>query len=1221
MHRIHRHFTLLCIASQLFFFQQGLFGSVGFSIPDTTKAHLFYESAVEKYEEGDLQEAADMFGEAARLFTKKKKWKRVIDCRLFVTKARSLNADEEGLRDYCMATLELSNEKLGKNHPSTGDCQNRLGELYYYDHKNELARSCFDIALNIYSLDGDPDSLAMAKVYSNIGGLKMNLAEYDSAKVYVQKALDIQLGLLDSLDMKLLPTYNTMGALNYYLGNMDQAICNFEKTLQIRLNKFGANHHEVASSFNNLGSAYENKKEFQKAVDLHQDALNIRRTTLDSLHPNIALSLNNLANAWYGLGDYEKSNEYHSEALRIRKKIYGDNHRDIAMSYANIGHNLVLQDNPAEATYYFRKVVPIMINLYGPDHLLTSDAYENLGLPFYYSGAYDSAFYYMFKALRIREKIQNGINGSIARSYNNIGALYKDNGDYELALSYYKKSAEVHETLLGENCNPLAGSFNNMGEVYLETGEYEKSYDYFRRSLDIDMANLGPENPRLASRYLNLGAVAAEMGKHAESVEYNKQALHLHLGAYGENNRLTSSIYGNMAMDYVAMDSLDMALNYLKRAIEILKDFYGKNHFYLSTYYTQVGQLLVETGEITLARDNLYHGLAVNYSGEIDPEHLENTDTEKIIDKNQFIESLVAITKYNESVLAANERSEFLAGNLIIYQLIADISIKLREMYSLERSKLQALKKWDYLYSEAFKTAAGLYELSGEELYFDKAFHFAGLKKASALMDAILMSQAMENSGIPDSIIQLEKTLQARLEGHKQNLFELDTTAGAGDKKVSIENEINAITIRLNELYLDIERTYPEYNNLRSRYPRYMPEEIGSKLDPKTLLLDFIISDSTIYTIVISHNDHWIEKIEVPADFASRVNHLLRAVKKYRVDDFMATSKEIYRTLLRPLEKYFTGIEKIVFIPDDYLLLLPFDILISKEDPENSDDLASQDYFIKRFETVLHYSTDLWIRSKRVNQTAIRADSSISGFIGFAPVFHNYQDNAETLLAASALAASDTSYTHRSVVDRMSLQELPYSLHEVNELAAMFAKNGEPATAILHADASEKNFREKSANYKYIHVATHGLINPEKPELSGLVFWKDQSDQKEENPQLLIAEKENDGVLYTKEMYSLRLTADLVTLSACETGAGQLVKGEGLLSFVRGFTYAGVPNVLISYWKVNDKTTADFMFHFYSGVLSGYPYATALRKAKLAAISNISTAFPASWGTFVLIGN
>jgi len=1207
------------ISVLLLFFHPVVFAFDGFTRPDTTKAHHTYTKALEKYEEGDLHEAIEMFNEAARLFRKKRVWERVIECHLLETKARSLNADEEGLIDFCRATLELSEERLGEDHPATGDCHNRLGELYYYAHKNDLAKKSFDSAMKIYSCDPNPESLAMAKVYSNLAGLKMNLSEYDSASIFIQKALDIQLELLDTLDIRLLPTYNTYGILHYYLGNLDQAIYNFDKTLQIRLNKYGEHHSAVAMSYNNLGSTYEKKMEFQRAVDLHQNALNIRRTTLDSLHPNIALSLNNLANAWYGLGEFEKSNEYHFEALRLRRKIFGDNHRAIAMSYANIGHNLLLQDNPDKATFYFRKVVPVMINLYGTDHLLTSDAYENLGLPYYYSGTYDSAFYYLFKALRIRENIQDGINMSVARSYNNIGTLYKENRDYELALSYYNKSAEVYKTFLGENCNHLAGSYNNMGEVYLETDEYEKSYNYFRQSLDIDISNLGPDNPQLASRYLNLGAVAAEMGRHAESAEYNKKALHFHVGAYGENNKLTSSIYSNMAMDYVEMDSLDVALNYMNRAIDILNEFYGKNHFDLSSHYTQLGQVLMKIGENEKASANLYQGLSVNYSGEIEPDNLEVIDTEKIIDKNLFIESLVAIVELNESQLSVNDKSKLLTKNLIIYELIADISIKLRETYRLERSKLQALKKWDYLYSEAFQTAAGLYEITGDELDFNKAFRFAGLKKASALTDAILMSQAMENSGIPDTLIYLEKTLQSRLEGHKQNLLEIDDiiddTGESGRKKEAIENEINSIVIRLNDLYLDIEKTYPEYNNLRSRYPEYMPDEISNLLDNNTLLLDFVVTDSVIYSIVIGKDGKWIEKIEVPDDFDRRVNDLLRSVKKYRIDDFISFSDDIYEFLIKPLEKHFQGIEKIISIPESYLLLLPFDILVRSDEGNESPGLSELDYLVKRFEIVSHYSTDLWVRSHQNSKYGM-TNPELEGFLGFAPVFDSGPDNSTAMVSGH-----DTIYTDRSVVDRLSLQELPYSMQEVDKLVMLFSKNGEPATGVIRSDATEKNFRELAGNFRYVHIATHGLINPEKPELSGLVFWNDDQDVTDQTPQLLISEKSNDGVLYTKEVYNLDLNADLVTLSACETGAGKIVKGEGLLSFVRGFTYAGVPNMLISYWKVNDKTTADFMVDFYEGVLSGDSYSTALRKAKLAAISNNSTSFPTSWGNFVLIGN
>jgi CHAT domain-containing protein len=627
----------------------------------------------------------------------------------------------------------------------------------------------------------------------------------------------------------------------------------------------------------------------------------------------------------------------------------------------------------------------------------------------------------------------------------------------------------------------------------------------------------------------------------------------------------------------------------------------------------------MEMGESDKAILDLYQGLRVNYYGELDPDHFEKTDIKKIIDKNQFIETLVALIRFNDLNFSADERSNLLSKNLVLYQLIADISIKLRETYRLERSKLQALQKWDFLYLEAFKTAVELYQKTGEERYFNSAFRFAGLKKASALTDAILMAQAMENSGIPDSVIHLEKTLHSSLEGYRQKLLEMDYSSGEPDQAASIENEINRLNISINDLYLNIEKNYPEYDNLRTSYPLHMPDEIRNLLGSGTLLLDFIVSDSSIYSIVMGKNGKWIEKTSVPVDFENRVNDLLRSVKKFRPEDFIAISKEVYSAVLTPLEKHFTGIGKIIIIPDNYLLLLPFDILIKNEGNLDSTDLVSQNYFIRRFETVTHYSTDLWIRSYQ-DHTSNQTDSQISGFIGFAPVFDHSEINHQIVLTDRIPAEMDSSFTHREVVNRMSLMELPFSELEVDSLVSLFNQFGIEARGMLRSQATEEMFRASSGKYRYIHIATHGLINPEKPELSGLVFWKDTSDHEDPAPRLLISEKENDGVVYTKEVYDLNINADLVTLSACETGAGLMAKGEGLLSFVRGFTYAGVPNMLISLWKVNDKTTADFMIDFYKAVLSGDSYPAALRKAKLEAISNRDTSFPALWGNFVLIG-
>ena len=1180
---------------------------------DTTKAHQYYTEGKEKLKEGSFNEAMDLFDDAARLFGRKKVWGRVIECNLRKTDAWTSIPEKTGLFEFWKETLMLSEEKFGRNHATTGDCYNRLGELYYFDNENELAREWFDKAMAVYSGITKEPSLAKAKVYANYGRLMTAISEYDSVEQYLDCALEIQLSFLDSLDRRLSTTYHSYGTFYYYVGKMDQAIHYNKLVLEIDKRKYGEIHPKVANGYNNLGAAYERKGDFESSLEVHQKALEIRLAKLDSLHPNVALSYNNLGNVYTSLGDYNTSDEYHNIALRLRKQVFDEDHINIGMSYANIGNNRLKQGHYDLALEYFKKVVPIAEKHFGPGTMQASEAIQNVGIPFYYMGRLDSAFHYLYRALTIREGVQGGINGPVAGSYNNIGAIYKENRDYDLALTYYFKSLEVKRTLAGEDGYALSGSYNNIGEVFYLTKDFEQALEYYLKALEIDIKHLGPDNPKLAGRFLNLGSVLADMGRYDESFEYNKKALEYQVSAYGEKNRLVSSIYANMAMNYKYLDSLEGALEYMERAVRLREEVSDMKDLQLANAYTKYGMLLAENGQAGEGLEYLYRALSVNYFGEIDPADLKAIDPTRIKDGHWFIETLAAMTEFNNEYLDASEKKDLYLENLPVYELIAGLSIKLREAYRFEQSKLFALKQWDYLYSEAFETAAGLYEITGEELYFDIAFRFAGLKKNSALMDAILTSQAIKNSGIPDSIVVREESLNTNLESLRQSLLEIDDSTGTDSRAIEINSQINSTVIDLNHLYLTIEEEYSDYKSLRSRYPDYSPEEISEMLDEETLILDFVLTDSVIYSMVIGKHDKQIVRIHVPDSFENSISELLRSVKMYRIEDYKSLSYEVYGSLFRPMEKYLQGITKIITIPESYLLLLPFDILICKEEATGQSNLSELDYLVKRFETASHYSTDLWVRSVKRSQLVGR-NPEAEGFLGFAPVFDKGPD-----LLSNRSSGSDTVFTDRAVVDRMSLKELPYSLQEVNQLLSLFSGNGKMATGAIRSEATEEHFRKISPNYKYIHIATHGLINPEQPELSGLVFWSDR-DSTESAPELLISARNDDGVLYTKEVYALELKADLITLSACETGAGKLIKGEGMLSFVRGFTYAGVPNILISNWKVNDRTTSDFMIDFYGGVLSGDSYSKALRKAKLKAISDPSTAFPSTWGTFVLIG-
>lgn len=171
----------------------------------------------------------------------------------------------------------------------------------------------------------------------------------------------------------------------------------------------------------------------------------------------------------------------------------------------------------------------------------------------------------------------------------------------------------------------------------------------------------------------------------------------------------------------------------------------------------------------------------------------------------------------------------------------------------------------------------------------------------------------------------------------------------------------------------------------------------------------------------------------------------------------------------------------------------------------------------------------------------------------------------------------------------------------------MFNKKAE---VYLEEKATEGNFRSAGLrDYLYLHLATHGFVNEANSGLSGLILAQDSTSS-------------DDGILHLGEIYNLEMNADLVVLSACETGLGQIARGEGIIGLTRGFLYAGAQNLLVSLWQVNDQTTADLMVDFYDRMLAGSSKAGALREAKLALIKrHPEDAKPYYWSPFVLIGN
>jgi len=553
------------------------------------------------------------------------------------------------------------------------------------------------------------------------------------------------------------------------------------------------------------------------------------------------------------------------------------------------------------------------------------------------------------------------------------------------------------------------------------------------------------------------------------------------------------------------------------------------------------------------------------------------------------------------------------------YQLTSELIDKMRSGYKAEGSKLFIGEEAIQVYHKAIRSALKLYDITKDHQYKEQAFVFTEKNKSAVLWEAILESQAKQFAGIPDSLQEKEKELRidlafydTEIQKEKQKKADQDSL-----KLRDFEDRYFNLNRQYEKLIDEFEKFYPKYYDLKYQVHTASIREVQKGLDSKTALLEYSFGDSSLFIFVISKQAFDMVVVPIDSTFAQSVTQFCTAIKKIKKKTFLENSRLLYDKLILPIEKHIASKEKLVFIPAGRLHYIPFENLVSKETFVNEKsntavkiNFAKLDYLIKKYDISYHYSAILF--SKHTKQQAELKLATSGDFVGYAPVFSESSDNGR-ILASHRSVFDTTRYAEivRSVtVDGQKLQEIKYTEDEVKFIMNLFTDKKKSGFGYFHNDASEENFKSHVGQYKYVHIATHGLMNEEQPKLSALVFSQPTDSNFSE-----------DGVLYAGETYNLNLNADLVVLSSCESGVGKLVKGEGMMALTRGFLYSGTPNIMYSLWKVYDIYTKELMVKFYRNVVSGKNYSESLRQAKLAMIKNETTAFPNIWSSFVLVGN
>jgi CHAT domain-containing protein/Flp pilus assembly protein TadD len=446
--------------------------------------------------------------------------------------------------------------------------------------------------------------------------------------------------------------------------------------------------------------------------------------------------------------------------------------------------------------------------------------------------------------------------------------------------------------------------------------------------------------------------------------------------------------------------------------------------------------------------------------------------------------------------------------------------------------------------------------------------------RARGLLDLMAKERVDVRHGIPQELKQRETAAGARITRLQTRLWS-ESQALPETEVQRLARELDQAEEEERDVEAEIRRSQPAYAAIRT--PRPLPlREIQRILDERTALLEFFVADDVSYLFVVTHEGLAVHPLPPRAEILPLVESVDAAVQRdsrLQTRRYVEDAYRLYQLIVQPAAGELR--EKLLVAPDGPLYSLSFEALLTGPAPDGGAALRGLPYLIRQ-------RSVSYIPSASV-LAQLLAGHRPGGEAGGGKLFVGFGDPGEG-----------------------SRRRLPAAHDEVNRIASLFP--ADQAVVFLGPDATEENVKSSAlvTTARHLHFASHGLLDETIPERSGL--------------QLARASPLEDGLLQVREVFNLELHADLVVLSACKTGLGKEVSGEGLIGMARAFLYAGAGSILVSLWQVDDESTSDLMVTFYRYLQKLGDKSEALRRAKLEAIDNSRYVHPYFWAPFILVG-
>lgn len=806
-------------------------------------------------------------------------------------------------------------------------------------------------------------------------------------------------------------------------------------------------------------------------------------------------------------------------------------------------------------------------------------AFGNMGLYYGDKNDFEKAFYYNEKCLEL-DKSKVPIDYlSLGISYNSLGHIDRAIGDLENASNYFAQAVDALNNMKPDDQLKASPPFllDFAKNTYLK-GEYKKATKQFDNCLNY-ISSIEPDSVRnhkwIQQIELNCFQNLAEIALISENHDRADKHLHKALAIQDSFDKMfldyyTHQILGDKAL--ILKNYEKALLHYNDAEVMLLEELQG------NTKDAQVARLLTSKAKVTQSikggekeslqiHQKALHSLCIDFNSK---NIYSNPQMEDIFDKYTAIEILT--NKANGLKRFDKDREKTLQAIHECYHLINQLISQVRSSFRDEKSKFILSERMIQIYENAIENAMKRYQLTKNDTFLHDAYGFAAAGKAAALREKIQQHTAESEAIIPDDIKDELYELKVDIDFKTGKIYESELRETPDQIKIAaLKKQRNGLKESLNAIFKNLEKDYPDYYQLKIENKIPTVKEIQNHLKADELLFEYFVGIDKVYLFGFSKKDLQVFEIPLKVEQFEILSTLKQQLNTYPTHPdfkiFRENALSLYQDFVAiGLSKLGQGKKQLTIIPDGILHGLSFESLLtnSKEElPKQKYSIKNLSYLLEEFAITYHYAASIMIHSSRK-----KPKNTSYQFLGICPV-----------------------------------KDLNYAAEEVTGIFDILDKNGK---LLMYQDANYQNLENQIEDAQLIHFATHAKPNNEHPELNQIDLYGNKK-------------------MRNAKIESLPLKADLVVLSACSSGAGKNLNGEGVMSLARSLQVAGAPSVVASLWQVNDAATSNIMTSFYQELKNSQSKSSALQIAKLDYLKqnefNSLKSHPYFWSPFIQIGN